>query len=147
MEFFSAGRALLLTNQSAGAHLWFVLTDPDPKTRKLVMVMVVTARPFTDKTVRLTTGEHEFIRHESNVDFSSARPFPLSTLEAELKNGGLRIKEDMSPDLFKRVRQGLLDSSRTNHDVKDECLSQFAALSPPVVPTPKTPRPPRIPKR
>lgn len=39
-----------------GKHLWFVLPDPDPVTKKVVIVMLVTARRPTDKTLVLNPG-------------------------------------------------------------------------------------------
>ena len=77
-----------------------VLTDPDPVTKKLVMVMVVSAQKFTDPTVLLEVGDHPFIRHRSHVEYKTAKPFPLSNLTAALGGGGMSIKEDMTPELL-----------------------------------------------
>lgn len=116
-SLIQAGRALTQVGAD-GKHLWFVLTDPDPKTKKAVVVMLVTARSYTDKTVVLNPGAHPFITRESNVAYGMAGFVPLSRLEARLSSGSAKLKADMSPMLLKQVRDGLLASTRTTNDVK-----------------------------
>lgn len=123
-SLIQAGRALTQVGPD-GKHLWFVLTDPDPKTKKVVVVMLVTARSYTDKTVVLGSGAHPFITRESNVSYGMADFVPLSRLEARLSSGSAKMKADMSPRLLKQVRDGLFASSRTPHDVKDYCAEIF----------------------
>jgi len=49
-----AGASFLISGGRVGKpHLWLVLTDPEPPTGKVVIAMVVTSRPHTDKTVTL----------------------------------------------------------------------------------------------
>jgi hypothetical protein len=127
VELVRAGRALLLAGAPVGApHLWLVLTDPDPENGLVVMVMVVTSRPHTDKTVTLSPADHPFIHHESNVDFGSARFFPVSRLNAALKKGRCQLQADASARLLNTVRAGLLKSPRTIHAVADYCRTRFA---------------------
>jgi hypothetical protein len=119
-----AGRALTQVGAD-GKHLWFVLTDPDPETRKVVIVMLVTEKDHTDKTVSLSAGAHPFITRDSNVNYGSADFIPLSKLEKRLASGDAKLNADMSPKLLKKVRQGLLDSSRTVRYIKDYCRDGF----------------------
>ena len=122
MEFFSAGTAILLSGYPVGAsHLWLVLTDPDPESEQVVAVMVVTARPHTDKTVVLSAGEHPFITHDSSVDYGGARRFQTARLKSALRGGRCKLAENMSPAMLAKVRAGLLNSSRTPHHMKDYC--------------------------
>ena len=126
MNVFAAGRAFTLFGHPVGPmHLWFLLTDPDPGTYRVVMVMVVSAQPHTDKTVVLGVGDHPWIRHESNVDFGSARFIPTSKLEAAQRGNRLILQAEMSDQLLSRVRNGLVLSSRTIHEVKDYCSKRF----------------------
>lgn len=123
-SLIQAGRALTQIGED-GKHLWFVLTDPDPKTKKVVVVMLVTARNHTDKTVALGPGAHPFITRDSNVAYGNASFAPLSRLEAKLSSGSAKIKADMSSKLLKQVREGLLASTRTPNDVKNYCAEIF----------------------
>jgi hypothetical protein len=87
--------------------------------------MVVTARPHTDKTVVLHEGDHPFIRHESNVDFSVAMYVLASKLHRALDQGKCEPQPDMEAELLAKVRIGLLSSSRTIHEIADYCRSHF----------------------
>lgn len=119
-----AGRALTQIGED-GKHLWFVLTDPDPVTNKVVIVMLVTARRHTDKTIVLNHGVHPFVTHESNVAFGSADFIPLSRLQSRLKSGSAVMKSDMSQELLRDVRAALLASTRTPRYIKDYCREVF----------------------
>lgn len=119
-----AGRAVTQVG-SDGKHLWFVLTDPDPETKKVVAVMLVTARSYTDKTVELHPGSHPFVVRESNVNYSSADFVPVSRLNSRLASGDAILQPDMAPNLLKKVRKGLLASTRTPNYVKDYCKGIF----------------------
>lgn len=127
MEFFQAGRAFILLGDAAGpSHLFFVLTDPDPQTNKVVTVMVVTAKAHTDKTVLLQPGEHSFVRRESSVDYSTANLVSVGKLAGALAATKLRPYPDMSKALLKRVREGLLESSRTINDIAEYCADKWS---------------------
>lgn len=125
MPVLRAGQAILWAGAGADRHLWLVLTDPDPETAQVVMVMVVTQRQHTDKTVTLASGDHPFIRHDSNIDYGSARPFPSAKIQAALKSGAAKIQPEMTPELLEKVCAGVLLSSRTIHAVSDYCRPKF----------------------
>lgn len=127
MDLVGAGRALRIRDTKLGAHLWFILTDPDPETRKVVLVMLVTERAHTDRTVRLDVGDHPFVRHASNVDYGTARYAPVGKLDAALAGGRATLDADLSAPLLARIRRGLLDSGRTPNDVAEYCRRVFPA--------------------
>jgi hypothetical protein len=120
-----AGRSLRIRDARTNTHLWFVLTDPDPMTGKVVLVMLVSERSHTERTVRLGVGDHPFIRHASNVDYGTATYAPVAKLEAALGRGVASLDADMSDDLLQRVRDGLLASSHAPHDVVEYCRGLF----------------------
>ncbi len=127
MDVIEAGRTLYLL---AGPprppqHLWVVLTDPDPKTNQVVIVMIVTSREHTDKTVTLTAGSHPFIVHESNVDYRTATLALPKKLNAAIANGRCRLEADLSPDALAIVRAGLRVSGRTPNYIVDHCTGRF----------------------
>jgi hypothetical protein len=121
----AAGRTVLLSRNGMGEHLWMILTDPDALTQKVVMVALVTERDHTDHTVRLDVGHHPFIRHPTNVDYGTATFAPSAALEAGITAGGAEIHADLSNGLLRRVRTGLLVSSRTPNVIKDHCRPSF----------------------
>lgn len=120
-----AGRALLLRDARMGTHLWFVLTDPAPDRHAIVVVMLVTVKPHTDRTLHLEVGDHPFVRHTSAVDFGTATYAPAARLQNALASGRATLADDMSADLLARVRAGLLASARTPDDVAEYCRPLF----------------------
>jgi hypothetical protein len=126
VEFICAGRAFLVIGGPIGApHLWFVLTDPDPQTNKVIAVMVVSERRHTDKTVALQPGDHPFITHASNLDFGGAKPVPTNEILARMKSGKWRPQPDMTPQILDLVRRGLLRSPRTVNHIVEYCRPLF----------------------
>lgn len=87
--------------------------------------MVVSERIHTDKTLRLSPGSHPFIRHDSNLDFGGARPFPARRVEAALAEGTARAQPPVSAETLTAIRQALLASTRTVHYVRDLCRAVF----------------------
>lgn len=128
MDFLRAGRALVIRERETKVHLWLVLTDPDPQTDKVVIVMVTTRRDHSDPTVILQPGDHPFIRHASSVEYGVAKLAPRSKLEAGMARGRATLHEDVKPALLGRVRSGLLASSRTSHELKDYCRVCFPGM-------------------
>ena len=126
MRLIRAGRALLLRDARMGPHLWFILTDPDPGHERIVLVMLVTERAHTDRTLLLGVGDHPFIRHPSAVDFGTARYAPAAKLEDALATGRAELSADMSSVLLARVRTGLLTSARTPNQIADDCRLRFS---------------------
>lgn len=90
MDFIRAGRAIMVRDRRMGTHLWFVLTDPDPSTRLVVMVPLVTERSHTEKMVRLGVGDHPFILHASNIDYGGATFAPSSRSSTKRSRNTLR---------------------------------------------------------
>ena len=78
MATIGAGQTLTIAGRTPQEyHLWLVLTDPDRESGKVVAVMVVSKRKHTDPTTLLVPGEHPFLKHPSNVDYGSAKFYPL----------------------------------------------------------------------
>jgi hypothetical protein len=126
MNLIRAGSSLLLAEPPLHKpHLWFVLTDPVGKPPRVVAVMLRTVTRFTDPILVLTPGEHPFIRHDSAVHYSMARWLPVPSLLAAMKDGKCHLKEDMTHDLLRRVRQGLLQSPFTVNALREECAELF----------------------
>lgn len=79
MPGIGTGTALIIRDRKLGPHLYFVLTDPDGDHR-VVTVLLVTAKRHTDRTTMLLPGDHPFVRHESHVDYGTAKFIPVSRL-------------------------------------------------------------------
>lgn len=119
------GDTLLWDAGHEGWHLWVVVTDPDPDDHKQVLVMIVSARRHTDKTLSLPPGSHPFIQHESHLDYGGARPFPQSKIATAIAHGKAKLQPPLAPEWLERVREAILQSARTIHDVADRCRKAF----------------------
>ena len=109
-----------------GAHLWFVLTDPDPRTGLVVLVMLVSVKPHTDKTVQLNAGDHRFVEHASNVDYGTATFAPAARLEQRIASGLITLDVDLTAKVLERIRDGLLTSSRTINAISEYCRARWS---------------------
>jgi hypothetical protein len=128
MDVIRAGTSLLLS-ESPGVkpHLWFVVTDPEGTPGRVVAVMMRSAKKFTDETVVLEPGDHAFVKHQSSVHYSSARWFDINAIDNAMRSGRCHLRENMTPELLSRVRNGLLKSPFTVHAVSDYCRTRFAS--------------------
>lgn len=126
MNFIRARRTFMMPLPRTGVpHLWIVLTDPDPVTGKVVAVMVVSEKSTTDKTTTLDAGDHPFIQHPSNLDYGGAKSFDVARLENEIRTVNHALREDLSVQLFEKVRKGLYASSNTIEWMKTYCRAHF----------------------
>jgi len=125
MDFVRAGRSLHWTEPAAGPHLWFILSDVDPDTTQVVVVRLVTSRPYTDKTLSVNVGDHSFIQHESNIDCGSALLLRADKLNEMLNSGEMSLGADMSTRLLEQARNAVLVSSKTIHFVTKYCRTRW----------------------
>lgn len=127
MSRIAAGSAFLISGPqfNPAPHLWFVLTDPEPGDSRVVAVMLVTSRVYTDKTVVLMPGDHPFVRHESNVDFGGAVLIHPGKFLQAVAQGKCHPQPDIDSNLLQRLRAGLLASSRTVHWLAAHCRERF----------------------
>jgi len=129
MILVCAGRSLLFqAPNDEKPHLWFILTDPEGDRNRVVAVMLRTVKEYTDKTIILEPGDHPFIKHSSSIHYSSARFFEAEAISHALRKGHCRLQEDMSSDLLRRAREGLLKSPFTVNAIKDYCRGRFSRI-------------------
>ena len=100
------------------AHLWVVITEPDPATGEVIIVNLTTQRPHSDTTVILQAGDHPFIKHPTAVNFIDARIVILSLLEQAIATGTGAVHQIVEASVLKRIQDGLLRSSFTPNKIK-----------------------------
>lgn len=101
-----------------GAHLMICLTS---KGEDILVVPVVSRHSYTDTSCVLQPEDHEFLTHESCIDYSYAKKCSKASLENEIANGAYTEKEHVEPMVMKRILQGLLVSDETAPWVLDYC--------------------------
>lgn len=93
-----------------GAHLMVCLMSNDGD---ILVVPVVSRQPYSDTACVLQAEDHEFLTHESCIDYSYARKCSKAYLEGQIANGNYTEKEAVGPMVMKRILEGLLASDET----------------------------------
>lgn len=119
MNIIRAGTCFLLLDASPHLHLWVTLTDPIGAQPEVLAVMLATARKYTDDTVILVAGDHPFIKHDTSVQYSTAKFMRVNRIIAEMHRHQCHLREDLAADVLIRVQKGLVDSPRTVNHVRD----------------------------
>ena len=110
-------------------HLWIIITEPEPETHKAACVNITTRQRHSEATVILQPQEHPFITRESVVYYVDAKILDLNLVEEILNKGTTQFTcaqhERCSPDLLRRVQQGLLESKLASNRIKEYCAARW----------------------
>jgi len=98
-------------------HLWIVLTPPSEG--EVVTVSVTTKRRHSETLVELHPGDHPFIVHDSVIAYSYARIRTVEEIEIAVASGAARLHEPVSPEVLKRVCDGLIESDFTPYGIRN----------------------------
>lgn len=91
-------------------HLFVLMTKPSGPAQQVLMVPVSTLVRHSDSTCVINAGAHEFIQHESVVEYRYARIEPAEKLVRGVDNGEFIPKKPLDQQLFDRVRAGFYKS-------------------------------------
>ncbi|MGH9402023.1 MAG: hypothetical protein ACRD2P_07955 [Terriglobia bacterium] len=101
-------------------HLWIIITPPNSN-GDVAMVNVTTVRPGSDVTVIINAGEHHRITHRSVVFFQDARTTKEELVRKGIQLGVCEKCDPCSPELLKRIQNGLFASKFTPRKIIDFC--------------------------
>ena len=110
----------------ATKHLWVVLTDPDDEVQHVAMVNLTTRREHSDSTVLLYPGDHEFVEHETAVQYKDARLFSAHGLIEAVRRGAATKHATMRQDVLERLLDGVTNSPYTPAKIVTYVRNQFA---------------------
>jgi hypothetical protein len=105
-------------NDRQNEHLWLVATNPN-EDELVVVVNITTLRGAKDQTIVLQSGEHEFIKHDSCVNYAMAEVLSIEKLHARLGSGRAKRHSDMNADLTALVLSGFTASPFTKNRIVD----------------------------
>jgi hypothetical protein len=100
-------------------HLWIVATEPLPNTDQVIIVNVTKARDHSDKTVILRPGDHPFVKTTSVIYFHGSLVTDLKQVEKGFAARICSPHRPCSPQLIRRIQQGLLESGFTPNGIKE----------------------------
>jgi len=87
-------------------------------TRNTIIVNIQSIRGEKyDHTVRLKPGDHEFIVHDSFVNYRLARIISLDELEAKIRTGTAVMKKPFRDAILQRICEGICKSDFTPIEV------------------------------
>lgn len=126
MKFFiPIKRATLLipsgpNNDPNRMHLFILLTDPITEEKLVLLCPISSISPnkWYDPSCILDSTDHEFIRHDSFVDYSKSRIVAASKLDKGVRNKSLIAKSLISEKVYLRICEGLFNSNFTTPEVK-----------------------------
>jgi hypothetical protein len=116
---FKAGHCFLypLTGFET-AHIWVIATEPNAD-GQFAIVNFTSLKGNKDQTVILRKGEHEFITHDTCVNYWAADISSIDVLQAMLECGQARMERDLDETLLKLIQQGFTASDLTKNRIAD----------------------------
>ena len=97
-------------------HLWLVISDPFLDANRIVVVCFLSWKEHLDQACIVKPGEHPFVKHDTCVQYATARVVTAERLKVLQDGGQLRMKAPLSPSLLDRIRKGA-----ENGDIPTEC--------------------------
>ena len=117
--FSRAGETLVLPDPNFETpHLWILVTDPVGEPPQTIIVAVSTKRFYKDNTVVLSRGDHPWVQHESVIFYDHALIPEVHHLNEAVRRRIAECHQPCTPDVLRRVQDGLLSSPRTPNRVK-----------------------------
>ena len=114
-----AGETLVLPSPNFETpHLWILVTDPVGEPPQTIIVAVSTKRFYKDNTIVLSPSDHSWVRHESVISYDHALIPEVRHLNEAVRRRIGELRKPCTPDLLRRVQDGLLSSPRTPKRVK-----------------------------
>lgn len=115
----------LTAKGSESSHLYVVLTEPAGNPPR-VAIANMTSTYVADKTVILEIGDHPFITKTSYINYSEATVVPVEQLQNIVEEDpAARHRRDCSPELLKRIRDGVNTSEFVTPKFQKYCEGKF----------------------
>jgi hypothetical protein len=115
-------KASLFIVTGPNPHLHVVMNDPiyyPPKDGESVLVVCFCSYTgeLQDGTCLLNAGDHGFIKWQTYVDYGRSEVKLSKPLESHVASGIHETGDEVSEDLYERIRQGFRQSRRTPRKV------------------------------
>jgi hypothetical protein len=108
----AAGQTFLYDLRSSTAHLWVIVTEPDPDERFLI-VSLTSLKGSKDQTVILHVGEHPFLKWATCVAYAQSDLINTDRFKEILASGNAKMHANLSPQRTALILDGFLASDFT----------------------------------
>lgn len=123
-----AGVTYLAPNPGVPLHLAVVVYGPfipsGFSTEHVIIVNLTSVKGpgLGDSTCILHAGDHEFLRHDTLVNYPMAECVQVSRLLIDFKSGRLIQKEPMRREILAKIYAGFLSSKHTRRKIRNYLL-------------------------
>jgi hypothetical protein len=98
-------------------HLWLILNDPFGPDEEVVVINFTSQKPYSDTTVVLGIGDHDYIDRPTVVSYVDAKIRKKSELTTLVAHGLVAEHSPASPQLLKKLQDGLGNSPHTKNGI------------------------------
>lgn len=116
------GTLLIETNFNEGgyiqSHLFIIVLETDDHLTIIIPIDTIRGPKF-DRQMILNIGCHEFITHDSYINYRRARIISTVDLENMISSGKAKIRASFTEKLLEKVRDGILKSDFTPMEIRD----------------------------
>lgn len=111
---------LPMRHRSDLMHLHILLTSPSQKHPDKVLIANLSSfvQGVHEESCILEPGDHPFIKHRSYIPYNKAKIFALQNLRDGIAQGLYRPRDPVGHDVFKRICNGLEQSTRVALGIK-----------------------------
>jgi len=106
-------------------HLWVVISYPElcPKD-PVVVVSLVSCKPYIERTCILNRGDHPFVKHETAVYYRALQTYSIGRIENIIGSDQVDTLAPMRPAVLARIRGGALHSPMVPQEIHDLLIRQ-----------------------
>jgi hypothetical protein len=105
-------------------HLWIVLSDPNLDPENVLIVNLTSYDSRKESACILQSGDHQWITHQTCVNYEDAVVTTLAKLNAAKDAGAIRTNAKLSEQVLRRVLEGVLVSERITLEKADIVINQ-----------------------
>lgn len=125
-----AGGTVFIASGPSGDHLFVILFEPrhiqgNGPSEQILLVPFCSVQSGGrhDAACIVQVGDHDFIVHESYLDYRNSRIEAVGHIRARIAEGVIREHKPVTGALLRKIQLGLFNSTRVPRYVKDEFLS------------------------
>jgi hypothetical protein len=99
-------------------HLHVICSNPDANGDVVIVSITSYTNDLCDQTCLLQQHEHPWLRHLSYVLYRKAEIVSAAALKSGVESGEVIVRDDVKPQTYLRIKNGLCNSTQTKRKVK-----------------------------
>jgi len=111
------GTVIRLRASGFDTHLWFVVSNPDPETNRVLAFNLTDVKNYPSSRCILDVGEHPQITIRSAVRYFSPKIWDVETLQKLIKNDTFEQFQNASEEVIQKIISGAYED-----DTPDPCF-------------------------